>query len=336
MVRRLKSETRRTGTATTAVPGAGARADRGRLHRRGAERPSPQLQRYAELRQANGAGRRRAVRHRVRAQDAEEAALLLARLRSSHTLDAAREVAPRTAQEAEGGRRADAASCSGELDRVDEDYADDERVRGGRPTTPSSTRHAPSSSELGDEERGSLRELKDWAERASARRRRQGQAADRAGSNETLRPGGEWSDERVIIFTEYRATQNWLQELLAAERLHRAATGSMTHVRRHGHGGARADQGRVPGRPEGVARPHPAGHRRRLRRHRPPEPLLPADPLRDPVEPEPPGAAQRPHRPPRPEGRARSSSTTSSARATTSGRRSVRPSPATSKPTSSS
>ena len=50
--------------------------------------------------------------------------------------------------------------------------------------------------------------------------------------------------------------------------------------------------------------PHPAGHRRGLRGHRPPEPLLPDDPLRDPLEPEPAGAAQRPHRPARPEGEA--------------------------------
>jgi hypothetical protein len=36
---------------------------------------------------------------------------------------------------------------------------------------------------------------------------------------EHIRPGGRWSDERVIIFTEYRATQNWLQGVLAAEGL---------------------------------------------------------------------------------------------------------------------
>lgn len=33
--------------------------------------------------------------------------------------------------------------------------------------------------------------------------------------NEHLRPGGKWSDERVIIFTEYRATQKYLLERLA-------------------------------------------------------------------------------------------------------------------------
>jgi superfamily II DNA or RNA helicase len=32
-----------------------------------------------------------------------------------------------------------------------------------------------------------------------------------------IKPGGEWSDERVIIFTEYRATQKWLLDLLSSE-----------------------------------------------------------------------------------------------------------------------
>lgn len=34
-----------------------------------------------------------------------------------------------------------------------------------------------------------------------------------------LRPAGEWNAERVILFTEYRATQVWLQTLLAAQKL---------------------------------------------------------------------------------------------------------------------
>ncbi|MDH3676511.1 MAG: DISARM system SNF2-like helicase DrmD, partial [Anaerolineae bacterium] len=32
-----------------------------------------------------------------------------------------------------------------------------------------------------------------------------------------IKPNGQWSDKRVIIFSEYRATQNWLQTMLAAE-----------------------------------------------------------------------------------------------------------------------
>jgi superfamily II DNA or RNA helicase len=34
---------------------------------------------------------------------------------------------------------------------------------------------------------------------------------------EHIKPGGQWSDRRVILFTEYRATQKWLHDLLAAE-----------------------------------------------------------------------------------------------------------------------
>ncbi|MBI3817446.1 MAG: DEAD/DEAH box helicase [Planctomycetes bacterium] len=34
-----------------------------------------------------------------------------------------------------------------------------------------------------------------------------------------IKPGGRWGAERVIIFTEYRATQNWLLQILSAEEL---------------------------------------------------------------------------------------------------------------------
>jgi len=34
--------------------------------------------------------------------------------------------------------------------------------------------------------------------------------------SKTLKPDGKWNDERVIIFTEYRATQSYLQTILAA------------------------------------------------------------------------------------------------------------------------
>lgn len=34
-----------------------------------------------------------------------------------------------------------------------------------------------------------------------------------------IKPGGKWSDKRLIIFTEYRGTQNCLYNLLAQEKL---------------------------------------------------------------------------------------------------------------------
>ena len=59
---------------------------------------------------------------------------------------------------------------------------------------------------------------------ATQRIRRQGQPAPDCKAQtlidwlkQTLKPGGKWNDERVIIFTEYRATQKWLYDLLARE-----------------------------------------------------------------------------------------------------------------------
>lgn len=67
-------------------------------------------------------------------------------------------------------------------------------------------------------EQALLNELQAWAEEAAAR------VDSRAAILinwviETCRPGGVWNDQRVLIFTEYRATQKWLQGLLAAHGL---------------------------------------------------------------------------------------------------------------------
>ena len=104
------------------------------------------------------------------------------------------------------------------LDQVDEEYADDdayESAAGEALGTATSLFHP-----LNSEERDLLTRMRRWAE----------ESAKRADSKtrklldwlkEVVRPGGQWCDERVIIFTEYRATQKWLQERLAAEGLSR-------------------------------------------------------------------------------------------------------------------
>ncbi len=71
---------------------------------------------------------------------------------------------------------------------------------------------------LGEDERRLLRELKDWATQSSARADAK---ADELLSwlKATCRPDGEWNDERVIVFTEYRTTQKWLQGLFARDGL---------------------------------------------------------------------------------------------------------------------
>ena len=68
------------------------------------------------------------------------------------------------------------------------------------------------------EELSLLREMRTWAERATAQLDAKTRGLIRW-LNQHIRPGGKWADDRVIIFTEYRATQNWLQGVLAAEGL---------------------------------------------------------------------------------------------------------------------
>lgn len=64
---------------------------------------------------------------------------------------------------------------------------------------------------LSAEERSLLARLREWA--ATARDRPDAKfAAMRRWLEPIVRPGGQWSDQRVIIFTEYRDTQRWLYE----------------------------------------------------------------------------------------------------------------------------
>src|SRR5262245_58017580 len=67
--------------------------------------------------------------------------------------------------------------------------------------------------ELTAEEAALLNRMKTWAESASARLDAKAKKLI-AWLRETIyivgRPGAKWSNDRVIIFTEYRATQNWL------------------------------------------------------------------------------------------------------------------------------
>lgn len=66
---------------------------------------------------------------------------------------------------------------------------------------------------LSSAERDLLTWLTDWAEKTASRM--DSKAQELLLWLEThLRPDGKWSKERVIIFTEYRATQKWLADLL--------------------------------------------------------------------------------------------------------------------------
>lgn len=101
-----------------------------------------------------------------------------------------------------------------QIEEADEDFANDEDYESlSLDAIETASRHV---SPLAAEEKKLLAELREFATHAATR-------ADSKACRliqwlkENLKPGGQWSDRRVIIFTEYRATQKWLHDLLAAE-----------------------------------------------------------------------------------------------------------------------
>jgi ERCC4-related helicase len=101
-----------------------------------------------------------------------------------------------------------------ELDRMDEEYADDNDF--DEATADALDTATRLFAEPSEEEKALLARMKEWARRARGQRESKAKELV-AWLNTHLKPGGKWSKERVIIFTEYRATQNWLQEVLASE-----------------------------------------------------------------------------------------------------------------------
>ena len=100
-----------------------------------------------------------------------------------------------------------------QIDLLDEDYDDDSAQEQATDDTVETASRGFGAVE-GDQA-SLLQELRTWA----------AQSADTADSKakaliswleQTLKTGGKWNQERVIIFTEYRATQKWLHDLLAA------------------------------------------------------------------------------------------------------------------------
>jgi hypothetical protein len=117
---------------------------------------------------------------------------------------------------AEAGRGSLPGSLQRQLEEVDNDFANDEDYETtALEAVESASRHvAP----LVEEEKSLLKELREFAVHAAS-------SADTKARrliqwlNDALKPGGQLSDRRVILFTEYRATQKWLHDLLAAEGL---------------------------------------------------------------------------------------------------------------------
>ena len=238
-----------------------------------------------------------------------------------------------TARRSKGEARPSFGILQRELDRMEEDYADDTEY--DEATTDAVDTASRLFSEPTDEELALLKQMKEWAARASAQLDSKAQAVDSLAQ----RPPAarqEMGQRAGHHLHRIPGHAELAQDGPGDRGLHRRRPAA-DHVRRHGPARPGGRQSRLPDRPRHQPGAHPARHGRRHRRPGPAKPLLPADPLRNPVEPQPHGAAQRAHRPPRPEGQRRSTSTTSSPRATRTGSGATSPSrPATSKPTWSS
>jgi superfamily II DNA or RNA helicase len=104
--------------------------------------------------------------------------------------------------------------------KADEDYADDAQVEAAQ--TEAVEEATKSAAPPTVEELRLLSRLRDWAQSASHKVDSKGRAIlEWIESN--LRSHGQWNDRRVILFTEYRTTHQWLQQILTS----------------HGYGGER-------------------------------------------------------------------------------------------------
>ncbi|MBD2465966.1 DEAD/DEAH box helicase [Oscillatoria sp. FACHB-1407] len=103
-----------------------------------------------------------------------------------------------------------------QVEQVEEEFADDELYEAATDESIGNTSRLFRA--LTAEEQGLLKEMLQWAEVAA--RQSDAKATQLLNwINEIIRPNGQWSNERVIIFTEYRATQKWLYNLMASEGL---------------------------------------------------------------------------------------------------------------------
>ncbi|HVT15233.1 MAG TPA: DISARM system SNF2-like helicase DrmD [Thermoanaerobaculia bacterium] len=97
---------------------------------------------------------------------------------------------------------------------LEEEYADDQEAEEAtRSTVEAATRLFRDPT---DEEDRLLREMRQWADRAVVGPDAKARILVDS-LKKTVRPAGTWAETRVIIFTEYRTTQKWLQERLAYE-----------------------------------------------------------------------------------------------------------------------
>ena len=98
--------------------------------------------------------------------------------------------------------------------RVEEDYADDREVENAQAEAiEEATRRSPP---LTAEQRAMLDELRSWAQRARNQVDSKARAILDWLEKHLKEPNGEWNDRRVILFTEYRSTHEWMHRILAS------------------------------------------------------------------------------------------------------------------------
>ncbi len=119
---------------------------------------------------------------------------------------------------AEGGHRKNGDAMAERIllkaiSRVDEDYANDQEAEDARSEAVEEASRGERA--LTPEQRRMLDELSGWAQQAKNRVDSKATAIlDWLSAN--LKPGGQWNDRRVILFTEYRTTHQWMHEILAS------------------------------------------------------------------------------------------------------------------------
>jgi ERCC4-related helicase len=100
------------------------------------------------------------------------------------------------------------------IEQVEEEHDDDATL--DEATSEALEASAPLFRPPNAEEQHLLEKMQTWAEQARYHTDSKANALMRW-LQHTLKPGGYWSDARVIIFTEYRNTRKWLYEILARE-----------------------------------------------------------------------------------------------------------------------
>jgi superfamily II DNA or RNA helicase len=97
--------------------------------------------------------------------------------------------------------------------KAEEDYADDGQAESAQTEAveEATKRGAPPT----EEELSLLARMRDWAQNASHKVDSKGRAI-LEWIEANLRSGDRWNDRRVILFTEYRTTHQWLHEILAS------------------------------------------------------------------------------------------------------------------------